>query len=674
MRTVNTTYTTKKELEEFIKNNHIEDTDKVLLQIFTGVCDEDFINELVKEIRELLSNIKIIGTTTDGEIRDGNIQNYSTVLSFSIFEKTKIEICAMEYIKSNCETAKNLIDKISNIKEAKVIILFAEGLKINGERFLNKFNRYAPNVIVSGGLSGDNSEFIKGYQFTQDGYNNYSAVCAVLYNPDLIVNTLSNFGWKSIGKEFIVTKSDENRVYSIDNQSPVSLYEKYLGDNIAKQLPSTGIEFPFILKRGSQEVARAVLAKYDDGSLLFSGNINNRDRVSFGYGNVSEILNNVEELHDSIIKNPVESIFIYSCMARRRLLRDNIHEEILPLSTIAPTSGFFTYGEFYYSDKNKNQLLNQTMVILTLSENSSKSLIKDNPKFIKKRDNIITIEALSHLIAQTTNDFRELNNKLEDRVQEELKNNKEKDKILLAQSRLAQMGEMISMIAHQWRQPLTAISSTIININIKIEMEKFDLDNKDDRKLFFEFLKIKHSKISNYVEVLSTTVDDFRTFFKPNKEKKLVTITQPINSALSIIDGSFSSKAINIKLNYQTEDEILLYPNEVMQVILNILNNSKDNFLDRNITDREIIITTKETLTSYIIEIADNGGGIPEDIKENIFDPYFTTKSEKNGTGLGLYMSKTIIEEHNCGALNAYNSVEGVIFKIEFNKSSKGNR
>ncbi len=671
MKTVNTTYITKKKLKAFINKNNIENTDKVLLQIFTGICDEDFIHKLVQEIKELLPNINIIGTTTDGEIRDKNIQNYSTVLSFSIFEKTKIEICAVEYIKSSCKTARHLMDKISNIKEARVAILFAEGLKINGERFLNEFNRYAPNMIISGGLSGDNSEFIKGYQFTQDGYNNYSAVCAVLYNPDLIINTLFNFGWESIGKEFIVTKSDQNRVYSIDNQSPVSLYKKYLGDKIAQQLPSTGIEFPFILKRGSQKIARAVLSKYDDDSLLFAGNINNGDKISFGYGNVSEILNNVETLHNNIIKNPVESIFIYSCMARRRLLCDDIHDEIVPLSTIAPTSGFFTYGEFYYSDKNKNQLLNQTMTILTLSEDGSKCLIKDNSKFIKKRDNIITIEALSHLIAQTTDDFKELNNKLEDRVKEQLENNKEKDKILLSQSRLAQMGEMISMIAHQWRQPLTAISSTIINIEMKIETGKFDLDNKDDRRLFLEFLNTKHNKISNYVEILSTTVDDFRTFFKPNKEKKLVSITQPINSALSIIELSCNSIGIDIKLNYQIENKILLHPNEVMQVILNILKNSKDNFLDRNIIDREIIITTKESLTSYIIEIADNGKGISDDIIGNIFDPYFSTKNDKNGTGIGLYMSKIIIEEHNNGVLSAYNDMKGVIFKIEF---KKGNR
>ena len=674
MRTVNITYITKKKLKEFIKINNIPNSKRVLLQIFTGICDEEFINTLTKDIISILPNINIIGTTTDGEIRDRNIQNYSTILSFSIFEKTKIKVYAEEYQESSSVTAQNLIDKISNIEDVKVIILFAEGLKINGERFLDEFNKSAPNIIVAGGLSGDNSEFIKGYQFTQNGYHNYSAVCAVLYNPNLVVNTFFNFGWKPIGKEFIVNKSKENRVYSIDNQSPVYLYKKYLGQNIAKQLPSTGIEFPFILKRGSQDVARAVLAKYDDDSLLFSGNINNGDKVSFGYGNVSEILNNVESLHNNIIKNHVESIFIYSCMARRRLLNDEIYNEIFPLSTIAPTSGFFTYGEFFYSVENKNKLFNQTMTILTLSEDNSKCLIKDKLKFVQKRDNIITIEALSHLIAQTTYDFRELNSKLEDRVQEELDNNKAKDKIVLAQSRLAQMGEMISMIAHQWRQPLTAISSAIININMKIVIEKYDLEDKEERKLFLEFLNVKHKRISNYVELLSRTVDDFRTFFKPNKEKEFVNIINPIESALSIVGVSFSSKGIDIILDYKAEAQILLYPNEVMQVVLNILNNSKDNFLDRNITNREIIISTKENKTDYIIEIADNGGGIGDDILANIFDPYFSTKSEKNGTGLGLYMSKTIIEEHNDGVLSVYNNDDGAVFKIVFKKLLKGNK
>ncbi|MEA3499180.1 MAG: FIST N-terminal domain-containing protein, partial [Campylobacterota bacterium] len=526
---------------------------------------------------------------------------------------------------------------IEDADDAKVAIVFTDGLNINGEVFLKAFNKYIPNITVAGGLAADNALFDKTYVFTDDGILNNCAVAAVLYNPDLIVNTTFSFGWETIGKEFTVTKAIENRVYTIDNQTPLELYRKYLGDKIGDQLPATGIEFPLIINRDGRKIARAVVAKEDDGSLIFAGNINTGDKAWLGYGNVEHILDNITDTFNDIVSNSVESIFIYSCMARKRLLGDEIQTEIMPLSKIAPVSGFFTYGEFYNCNKVnscKNQLLNQTMTILALSEDKNKINSNQTIELPSLKKNMQTVEALSHLISQSTLELNDLNENLEKRVHEEIEKNRQKDQHIVQQSRLAQMGEMISMIAHQWRQPLNAISLTSSNLKFKCMM------NDMDAKVFEKEIDL----IDEYSQHLSTTIDDFRGFFKENKEKEETSLKDIVNSTLDIVKTSVENKGITINTDLQCDEKFETYPNEIKQVVLNLIKNAEDALqevalgnilLDNSICDKSdstschknptITIQTlcDETKDIKTIIIKDNGGGIPQDIKDKIFDPYF---------------------------------------------------
>ncbi len=254
-------------------------------------------------------------------------------------------------------------------------------------------------------------------------------------------------------------------------------------------------------------------------------------------------------------------------------------------------------------------------------------------------------------IDQSQKDIEHLNKDLEDKVKREVELNRQKDKKLLQQSRLAQMGEMLSMIAHQWRQPLAAISSSSSSIIIKSQL------NKLDEKTTLELAE----KISEYSQDLSATIDDFRDFFKPNREKTDTTYSKLIEGVLAIVEVSIINKNINIVKNLDSNDIFNTYPNELKQVILNLIKNAEDILLEKKIENPTITIETSHR----ILRVSDNGGGIPEDIIDNIFNPYFSTKLEKNGTGLGLYMSKTIVEEHCAGTLNVLNAKEGAIFSIE---------
>jgi len=254
-------------------------------------------------------------------------------------------------------------------------------------------------------------------------------------------------------------------------------------------------------------------------------------------------------------------------------------------------------------------------------------------------------------IKNKTKELEELNEQLEYKINEEVEKSRKKDQHMIQQSRLAQMGEMISMIAHQWRQPLAAISSTSATINLKAQLDKLDKDSA---------LELS-TNISKYSQHLSLTIDDFRNFFKSNKEKKDTTYKELVTSVLSIVEISITNQNINLIKKLNCIDILNTYPNELKQVILNIIKNAEDILLEKEIKDPTITIETQHG----ILTIRDNGGGIPDNIINKIFDPYFSTKIKKDGTGLGLYMSKTIIEEHCDGKLSVSNDKEGAVFKIE---------
>jgi PAS domain S-box-containing protein len=225
-------------------------------------------------------------------------------------------------------------------------------------------------------------------------------------------------------------------------------------------------------------------------------------------------------------------------------------------------------------------------------------------------------------------------------------------KQLIQQSRHAAMGEMISMIAHQWRQPLATISAIISDNTIKLKLG--DTNEEDVEKSYTE--------INNLISYLSHTVDDFRSFFKPNKQKEHVELKELIDSSIKLISHSLKSNSIT--LNIDKSDDIIIntYQNEMIQVLINIIKNASDELIKQD-DERLITISYYKQNLMAIIEIADNAGGIPDNIIDDIFNPYFSTKS-KNGTGLGLYMSKIIITEHLGGDIEAINSDVGAIFRI----------
>ena len=255
----------------------------------------------------------------------------------------------------------------------------------------------------------------------------------------------------------------------------------------------------------------------------------------------------------------------------------------------------------------------------------------------------------------------ELNQSLEERVKFQVEAHRQKDKMLIQQSKMADMGDMLSMIAHQWRQPLNQLSYVFMNIESAHE----------HNELTKEYLQEKIKEGNNLLEFMSTTIDDFRNYFRPDKEKEFVLVSDVIASAANFMKKSLEMDNVEVVLEQEGRELTHIYKNEFIQVVLNLIKNAKDALVQNKIYKPKIIIRSISQKESLVVSICDNGGGIEEEIIEDIFKPYFSTKDEKQGTGLGLYMSKMIIEEHIGGRLSVENVLDedgeiiGACFKIE---------
>ena len=247
--------------------------------------------------------------------------------------------------------------------------------------------------------------------------------------------------------------------------------------------------------------------------------------------------------------------------------------------------------------------------------------------------------------------LKALNETLEQRVQQGIAQNMAQERLLIQQSRLAAMGEMIGNIAHQWRQPLNALGLLLANLK----------DANDFHELDTALINEQTAKGQQLIQKMSTTIDDFRNFFKPNKIRQDFSLIKAIEDTIELIRPSFQNHHIAVAVKECADIQASGFPNELSQVFLNILNNAKDAMLDRNIADGLIEISLRPGGNSVDVVVRDNAGGIPDDILPKIFDPYFTTKEK--GTGIGLYMSK-IIMGHMDGNIEAKNTADGAEFIV----------
>ncbi len=278
---------------------------------------------------------------------------------------------------------------------------------------------------------------------------------------------------------------------------------------------------------------------------------------------------------------------------------------------------------------------------------------------ISQRIDLI-LKSYENKVRTNAKELEELNQSLEEKVKEEIEKNREKEQLLVQKSKFIALGEMISNIAHQWRQPLSELSSILMFIKFKYSINALDS----------ETMQRKSQEADRVLEYMSHTIDDFRNFFMPKKEKEEFNLLKEVQLVMNIISSTLDNYNIKIEMNIDENIKIITYLNEYKQVVLNILSNAKDILIDKNLKNPLIKITVSEDKNYVILNIEDNGGGVLVEPKGKIFEPYFTTKEDSNGTGIGLYMSKIIVEKNMKGKLRVKNINDGAQFSIYIPKDS----
>ena len=629
MKTYNYTFYNNN-LSDLIDYNLFKDENNILIQIFCG-HDLSTLELISSTINKYLPQAVCIGTTTDGEISESKISTLKTIITISVFENTTLKAHCLKDGNSfhrGYEMAENIVEN-----NTKLIITFTDGTGTNAEEYLKGMEKYDNSIMVCGGMAGDNGLFKKtfislGTKIMSKGY------VAVSLNSDVLkVTNARKFDWVPIGLEHTIDEVEGNRIYKISGMSPSDFYKKYLGESVAQT------EFPLIVERNGIPTARAVLEQHPDGSLSCGGNLRQGDKVKLGFGDAESIMNNPLSSLNTTFDHPIETFYLYSCMARRRYMRELIKLETQPFAAIAPTSGFFTYAEFFHKDGH-NELLNQTLTVVALSESSGTfdSLdIQPEKKTKSKKDASFakTLRSLTHLIQKSTHDYQKQSESL----------NESK---IYSQRLLASQKQFLKHAVHETNTPLSIIMANI---------ELYEMEN--GKNPYLTNIEVAMKNLFAIYDDLSYLVKKDQIDYPEHK----IDFVDFVRSRVEFFTPV--AKKVNSKFIFKApKEELPILFNE--SKLQRIIDNNLTNAIKYTYENEDIYVTLKKEKEVYKFLISSHSRKIQE--PDKIFKEYYREEKSKDGFGLGLNLVKRICDEEDVEIYlesNEYFTSFAYIFKGE---------
>ena len=608
----------------------------------------------------ILTNIFI---TSKQETHKLEISGIKKNYILNLKEKIKERIEHLSYLlnsnyNNQIDESKENIKDVIRLGYAKIEDIYKTNKHLPKEEILKLLNEKMKDIRFFKNNSG--------YFFIHDIQT--AKVISLPSKPELIgksIATLIDTRGKNVFNSYkeIVTKKGEgfdtwywNKPGSTKSLEKIGYVKKFAPLNI---IIGTAVYVEDIKEKISNNTINFVESlKYEDDSYIFIMDTKGKALVHKNKSIINVPLSNLDENIQKNVVNIINSAknsngtFIGYLQSKGLFNKDeNQSKKIsyikhIPILDWVIGTGLYTFELEKELQKKHNQLeklleesIKTTVFISTLAT----LIIVIFLIFLSKRIKDL-FQFYSKKLEENNLKLLSLNNKLEKEVQEQVAKVRKQDIILNQQSKLVSMGEMLGNIAHQWRQPLSIISTIASGIRVHIE-----LGSKIEKKQLDKDLKL----ITDNTQLLSNTIDDFRNFYSKNKVKDKFLIKKTINQILNLISANIKNLDIEIILDIE-DIEINSYENELIQVILNILKNAKDALKELE-NEKYIFIETKKDNDFLIIQIYDNAKGIKKNIINRIFEPYFTTKFKSQGTGIGLYMTKNIVESSLKGEISFMN-------------------
>ena len=654
MKSFSLEYQSLEQLKSCIEENLTEYYNDVLVQIFTGVIDPQYLRAISEQVKAILPPAKIIGVTTAGEIHNGELCNNTTIICISAFQQTQVSIHYLE--DPRFEPCYAFADAFVT-EHTKAMICFTEYFSfdpVNLFKAIYKINKWTK---VSGGSAGDNGLLEQTYVLVgNDVYDKGAVVCA-LHSEVLQASANMTLNWIAVGREMTVTKCSDNVVYELNGQPVQEVYRYYLGENITQGWPC---DFPLIKVENNVEIGRSFVGFCDDNSMVYAGRLDEGDKVRFSVSNADETELYARQLQAEVNKSPVETIFIYASLGRKTSIGKGINAEFRALQQLAPTQGFFCLSEFY-STGTSNQVLNNATTVLSLCEDENKKTIPlcCEPEMVSSQSKM---RSLTSLVNMTQMELHE-NILLLEYAQEKL----------IESEKMASLGARVAGVSHEINTPvgvaLTGVSQLTMEINRLKDLYESRKLSEDALQRFFSVTVESVTAVNNSLKHAVKLVNSFKSISvdQHSGEVRDFNLRRYVDEIFISFKGELKTKNVGFNNLVPADIALRASPGIFAQIFSNLIMNAIHHAFDGSIGNNEITIRAERTAVLKV-HFIDNGKGVDKTHINNIFDPFFTTARGQGGSGLGLNIVYNLVTQRLNGNIEVVEGQQtGFHLKITLN-------
>jgi len=599
------------------------------IQIYSADNESEWYYSLGSEIRKAFPSAVIVGASSVGEIDEGKINTNSTIVLFSFFEEASLHLFSYECKPGREDsTGQTLLHNIEGLDaDVKGVMLLSTPISNDSGRIFNIIAASDLHYPLFGGGAGDYANMKKTLVYDGDQCYKEGIVAVVFSGSNLFIEIKTYLEWHPLSKEMTITEVHDKSLKTIDNISAFSVYEKFLGIKADENFFQNSLEFPLLIQRNGQTIARTpFFVDEEEGSIQLVADVQEGEKFRIGYGNPQMILAESIQMHKKMMAFKPQAIFLYTCICRRFLMQQDVDMETLPFNAIAPTAGFYTFGEFC-SNSKYNSLLNSTLVAVGFREGAKNKEMEQDEAIQKEKmdqepdpfanQHSRILSRLLYFINETTKELEEQNEALNFL-------NKQKN-------------EFLGIAAHDLRNPITAICgfSKLLEDQIGDELKEYTGIITQESTKMLDLLNdlLDISKIEAGILELNKQEEDYIAVVKQSIWR---------NNFLA------QNKKIQITSDFESPTQWLFFDSGKME---QVLNNLISNAIKFSYPDSTITVKVYRENNRVVTQVIDQGQGIHEDEIDKIFYPFKKVSAKPTGGetshGLGLAIVKKIIEAHD---------------------------